>query len=37
MLPLEGQTGKTIIGIDPTKGKQQTALLDPDGLPIGNR
>lgn len=27
--------GKTIIGIDPAKGKHQAALLDPDGLPIG--
>ncbi len=27
--------GKTIIGIDPAKGKHQAALLDKDGLPIG--
>lgn len=27
--------GKTIIGIDPAKGKHQAALLDADGLPIG--
>ena len=27
--------GKTIIGIDPAKGKHQAALLDADGLPLG--
>lgn len=28
--------GKTIIGIDPAKGKHQAAVIDANGLPVGN-
>ena len=28
-------TGKTIIGIDPAKGKHQAAVIDSNGLPLG--
>ncbi len=28
-------SGKTIIGIDPAKGKHQAAVIDANGLPVG--
>ena len=29
-------SGKSVIGIDPAKRRHQAAILDPDGLQIGN-